>query len=147
MTRVDFYILPDQAEQNRMVLACRLAEKAFRQGHQIYIHTSSEQVSEQLDELMWTFRQNSFVPHQLATAADQAPVTIGHQEQAPDEQADVLLNMSAEVPLFFSRFKRVAELVNQAEDTRQQGRIRYKFYRDRGYPMHTHNLQSDTGRK
>lgn len=140
MTRVDFYILQDQVEQNRLILACRLAEKAFKQGHRIYIHTPSAQTSSQLDELMWTFRQNSFVPHQLAEAGVEAPVIIGHQEQVTDEHADVLLNMSAEVPLFFSRFKRVAELVNQADETRNNGRTRYKFYRDRGYPMHTHNL-------
>ncbi|HED17191.1 MAG TPA: DNA polymerase III subunit chi [Gammaproteobacteria bacterium] len=141
MTRVDFYILPDQAEKNRLILACRLAEKAFKQGHSIYIHTASEQSSAQLDELMWTFRQGSFVPHQLATAdGEPAPVLIGHQQEAPESQADVLLNMTAEVPLFFSRFQRVAELVNQADEIRAQARTRFKFYRDRGYPMHTHNL-------
>lgn len=140
MTRVDFYILPDQAEQNRLILACRLTEKAFKQGHSIYIHTPSVQTSAQLDELMWTFRQGSFVPHQLATAGEHAPVLIGHQQEVPDGQADVLLNMTAEVPLFFSRFQRVAELVNQADEIRQQARTRFKFYRDRGYPMHTHNL-------
>ncbi len=141
MTRVDFYILPDQAEKNRLILACRLAEKAFKQGHSIYIHTASEQSSTQLDELMWTFRQGSFVPHQLAaTDGEHAPILIGHQQEAPDGQADVLLNMTAEVPLFFSRFQRVAELVNQADEIRTQARTRFKFYRDRGYPMQTHNL-------
>jgi len=140
MTRVDFYILPDQAEKNRLMLACRLAEKAFKQGHSIYIHTASMQSSTHLDELMWTFRQGSFVPHQLASAEQLSPVLIGHQQEAPDGQADVLLNMTADVPLFFSRFQRVAELVNQADEIRQQARTRFKFYRDRGYPMHTHNL-------
>jgi len=141
MTRVDFYILPDQAEKNRLILACRLAEKAFKQGHSIYIHTASKQSSTQLDELMWTFRQGSFVPHQLVTAdSEHSPVLIGHQQEAPDDQADVLLNMATEVPLFFSRFQRVAELVNQADEIRTQARTRFKFYRDRGYPMHTHNL-------
>lgn len=141
MTRVDFYILPDQAEKNRLILACRLAEKAFKQGHSIYIHTASEQSSTRLDELMWTFRQGSFVPHQLATTdGEHAPILIGHQQEAPEDQADVLLNMTTEVPLFFSRFQRVAELVNQAEEIRTQARTRFKFYRDRGYPMQTHNL-------
>ncbi len=53
----------------------------------------------------------------------------------------MLINLAAEVPLFFSRFERVAELVNEQADTRSQGRARYSFYRERGYPLHTHEIK------
>ena len=53
---------------------------------------------------------------------------------------DNLLNLSAESPLFFSRFERLLELVSTEEADRLAGRARYKFYRERGYPMFTHDL-------
>ena len=67
------------------------------------------------------------------------PVLIGHAD-APEGLNQVLINLDMAVPLFFSRFERVVEIVNQDEIQRQQARERFKFYRDRGYDLHTHNL-------
>src|SRR3569832_2056639 len=64
MTRVDFYILPDASTDGRERLACRLADKAYRLGHEVYIHARDRQHAARLDELLWTFRAGSFVPHQ-----------------------------------------------------------------------------------
>ncbi|MEJ2644677.1 MAG: DNA polymerase III subunit chi, partial [Gammaproteobacteria bacterium] len=64
---------------------------------------------------------------------------VGHQE-SPETDCDVLINLAAEVPLFFSRFERVAELIGNNEENKQQGRQRYRFYKDRGYTLDTHNL-------
>jgi len=139
MTRVDFYILDEDAGENRQHYACRLTDKAYRQGRKVYIHTSSQAEAQMLDRLLWTFRDQSFVPHGIAGATDPdiTPVIIGEQE--PPEQADdVLINLSAEVPPFFSRFERVAEIVDQQEEIKQASRKHYQFYRDRGYPLNTH---------
>ena len=67
------------------------------------------------------------------------PVLIGHVD-APESINQVLINLDAAVPMFFSRFERVVEIVNQDETLRQQARDRFKFYRDRGYDLQTHNL-------
>jgi DNA polymerase-3 subunit chi len=143
MTRVDFYIIEDSHEQARQRLACRLAEKAYALDHTIYIHTDDRSEAQQLDQLLWTFRDGSFIPHCLRDdkVADQAAIVIGHGDE-PTDHNQVLINLGNEVPAFFSRFERVAEVIAGDEPTRQAGRARFKFYRDRGYELNTHNLDN-----
>jgi DNA polymerase-3 subunit chi len=143
MTRIDFYILEQQHTEARQRFACRLAEKAWQQGHRVYIHTGGAEQSRRLDELLWSYRVESFTPHSLddAAAADAAPVHIGHGGE-PRHHDEVLINLAPEVPLFFSRFERVFELVDQHTESRQQGRERFRFYRDRGYPLGNHTINS-----
>lgn len=141
MTRVDFYVLDHSDSQAQQRLACRIADKAYSKENQIYIHTNDPQQSEQLDQLMWVYKDGSFLPHCLISAEEsiQTPVLIGHDHE-PEHNTDVLINLADEVPGFFSRFERIVELVTGDEPTRQKARQRYKFYRDRGYPIETHNL-------
>lgn len=141
MTRVDFYVIDSPAPTARETLICKLAEKAYALKHKIYIHTESAEQAQQLDEKLWTFRQGSFVPHSLynSNEAELSPVLIGHNHE-PEQQTDVLINASYEVPMFFSRFERVAEIVTNDEQQRQQARERFKFYKERGYQLETHNL-------
>jgi DNA polymerase III, chi subunit len=143
MTRIDFYILEHGGPEQGPQVACRVAEKAWLAGHKVYIHAADAREAERLDELLWTFRQGSFVPHQrleAGTAADAlTPIHIGWGTE-PEVHDEVLINLAAEVPLFFSRFERVAEIVPADDSAKQQGRARYKFYRDRGYPLETHTL-------
>lgn len=142
MTKIDFYILPEQSSQSGELLACRLAEKAFHQQHTIYIHTASSAQANHLDDLLWTFNQGSFLPHDIANQGSKpnAPITIGFQD-APQIDCDVMINLSEEIPSFFSRFTRVAEVVDRTADARSQARERYRFYRDRGYTLDTHELK------
>ncbi len=145
MTRVDFYILPDSSANGRERFACRLAEKAYKMGHTLYLHTGSVQQAKQLDDLLWSFKQGSFLPHEIEGSSqdEPPPILIGHSDETPGEphsHCDVLINLAPAVPGFFSRFERVAELINQANDLKMQGRERFKFYRDRGYSLETHNL-------
>jgi DNA polymerase-3 subunit chi len=144
MTQVDFYILPGTDLQQRMQFACRLTDKAYRLGHRVYIHTQSAQQTGQLDDLLWTFQQSSFIPHavfQTTGDGDAPPVQLGHDGE-PDASHEVLINLAREVPLFFSRFERVAELIDGDDDTRRQGRRRYSFYKERGYPLRTHEIRN-----
>jgi len=146
MTKVDFYILEQPHSEARARFACRLAEKAWQQGNRVYIHTDSAEQSQRLDELLWTFRAGSFVPHALdeATDADATPIHIGHGSE-PHHHDQVLINLAPEVPLFFSRFERVAEVVGHEEECRAQGRERFRFYRDRGYPLENHTITAGQG--
>jgi DNA polymerase III subunit chi len=142
MTQVDFYVLDERATDNRFTLACRLSEKIYHQGRRIYIHTGSDDETRHMNRLLWTFRQGSFVPHGSAGDCDPAvtPVIIGHQDDAADEH-DVLINLNAEVPTFFSRFERVAELIDKEPQVISAGRERFRFYRDRGYPLNKHDIK------
>ena len=140
MTKVDFYILGNGSREHT---ACKLIEKAYKLGNRIYIHTESAQQAKQLDDLLWTFRDGSFVPHeQYQPGVDSdSPIQIGCHE-TPETDSEVLINLASEVPLFFSRFLRVAELVGPDPAAKTQGRERFRFYRDRGYPLDTHELNA-----
>lgn len=141
MTQVDFYVLDERASGNRFLLACRLAEKIYHQGRRIFINTASEEEQRHMDRLLWTFRQGSFVPHASLDKADPSstPVIIGIAGEA-GEEADVMINLAPEVPACFSRFERVAELIDREAPVKAAGRERFRFYRDRGYPLNTHEI-------
>lgn len=140
MTKVDFYILQSGSREH---LACKLIEKAFTLGHRIYVHAGSEDQANKIDHLLWTFRAGSFIPHQRyqQDSNDDSPVQLGTHE-APDVHSDVLINLAPEVPLFFSRFQRVAELVGPDDQEKALGREHFQFYRDRGYSLDTHEISN-----
>lgn len=137
--RVDFYIL--KSNQNRELAACRLCEKAWQQGMRIHIQAESESQALQLDELLWTFRDGSFVPHCLTTdaAAGEAAITIGWSD-TPERQAQVLINLAQVVPSSYTRFERLAEIVNQEEGIKSAGRERFAFYRQQNHELHHHEI-------
>ncbi len=140
MPRVDFYILPDADEHQRQTYLCRLVDKAYRLGHRVWIHTPAADHAAALDERLWTFSQASFVPHERAQASEpDSAVVLGEGLEPAGERA-LLVNEGSEVPAFFERFARVAEIVNQDEGVRRRSRERYAFYRDRGYELHHHRV-------
>ena len=141
MTQVDFYIISPQMPDDRYQFTCRLVDKVYGQGHRIYIHTGSDGEVRHLDRLLWTFRDQSFIPHGPAESADPelTPVLLGSGE-APEQEDDVLINLAAEVPEFFSRFGRIAEIIDSDPEVKRVGRTRFRFYKDRGYPLKTHQL-------
>lgn len=142
MSRVDFYILAGTGEPSRHIFACRLAEKAYRLNNTVHIHTASREQAEVLDQLLWTFRDGSFVPHELLGVPGRhtdAPVTIGF-EASEIGHRDLLINLTDEVPPGASSFPRVAELVTSDEESRQRSRTRFVHYRDLGVELETHNI-------
>lgn len=141
MTRVDFYVGKTSSLQARLLLTCKLVEKACRQNMHTYIHTDATATSTRLDDMLWTFNDLSFIPHALAPTTEKGVnVQIGHQHE-PMENCDFLINLSNEVPEFFPRFERLAEIIDQEEAILHAGRKRYQFYRDRGYNLEYHQLQ------
>jgi DNA polymerase-3 subunit chi len=139
VTQVDFYILDENAPRSRALFACRLTEKAVSLGHRVYLHAASEGAARELDELLWTFRDRSFLPHCLAGSGEDAPVHIGHSGE-PAGPFHLLVNLGAEVPGFFERFERVAEVVDGDEGQKARGRERFRHYKDRGIAPETHKL-------
>ena len=145
MTRVDFYVLPDGAPSSRERFACRLADIAYRRGQRVYVFAQSKDQARALDNLLWTFQAGSFVPHDLhpSESAAHTPILIGH-DGVPDDGHGVLINLAESVPNFFSRFERLAEVVNQDASIKHSGRERFRFYRDRGYALETHTMAAQT---
>ena len=141
MTQVDFYVLQPEAGGDRFALACRIAEKARRAGHRVLIHSRDAVCARHVDGLLWTLWEHSFVPHGLLGEVDPTvnPILIGDGGQDLDEH-QVLINLDAEVPTFFSRFERLIECVDHDADVRNASRERFRYYREHGYPLNTHNV-------
>jgi DNA polymerase-3 subunit chi len=141
MARVDFYVLSQSGEQARRLFACKLAEKAYRLENTVHIIAASRTDAERLDELLWTFRDGSFVPHHIVTATGnpESPISIGCDSD-PVEPRDLLINLCDEVPATAASFPRVAELVSSDQDSKQRSRARYSHYRDQGHELNTHKL-------
>lgn len=136
--RIDFYILSDDTPTARELFCCRIAEKAYRMGHRIYVLTDSDSQARRVDDLLWTFRDGSFVPHARAAghADPPPPVLIGSGEDPPPPTADVLINLATAVPASFRQFARIAEIVDPAG--RASGRERFRFYRAEGLQPNSH---------
>jgi DNA polymerase-3 subunit chi len=141
--RVDFYVLSDPASEASLRLACRLAEKAHRMGLRVHVHSASAEQAHRLDDLLWTFRAGSFLPHALVSegAPQDYPIRIGW-DPADAQQGDLLINLATGVAPFYAGFQRVAELVGPSEAERAAGRDRYRFYRERGHTPHSHRLSA-----
>ena len=142
MARIDFYVLSQSGEQARQLFACRLAEKAYKLEHTVHIHTGDEATASRPDELLWTFRDGSFVPHDLvrAGAADpEAPVSVGCHAGYTGAR-DLLINLDDVIPACAGAFPRIAELVTSDEDSKQKSRKRFVTYRDEGHELETHNV-------
>ena len=141
MPRVDFYVLPDDKDNGRALLACRLADKAYTLGHEVYILVASEAQAGAFDDLLWTFRQDSFIPHErYPLAGDEAsPVLIG--TILPTEaRAYILINFTDRLPEGFERYERIAELVDQNPEVLAKSRERFRQYREQGLTPETHKL-------
>lgn len=140
MTRVDFYILPDEQPNNLRLFACRLAEKAWQQGHRILIRTENADEARKMDDLLWTFRDGSFIPHALAGSDDDTvqPILISGDD-GDSGGFPLLINMRADI-VQHAGAERIAEIVNQAADLKQRGRAHYKLYRDLGHELHHHEM-------
>ena len=139
MTRVGFYVVQAAAAGQRLQVAARLADKAFAQGHRIYINATDKPQAQALDELLWSFRPASFLPHALAGDPQSEQIAIGWG-QDPGKHSDLLINLQLEIPSFFSRFARVAEVVTQDEDSLAALRKSWLFYKERGYQLEKHDL-------
>ncbi len=145
MPQVDFYVPDREVPDGELLLACRVAELAYRAGHRAYVYCLSEAQARMLDGMLWSFRAESFVPH--ARAQDplvaRAPVVLGYGFPPPQAD-DLLLNLTHPVPSFFEKFRRIAELVEPNAVRRAQSRHRYNFYRKRGIRPETHEISLGT---
>ncbi|MGH7058293.1 MAG: DNA polymerase III subunit chi, partial [Acetobacteraceae bacterium] len=139
LTRIDFYVTDAAGALARERLACRIAAKAAGLGHRLHIHLATESALEQMDELLWTFGDTSFLPHARLGADEAVPVTLDIAA-APEPAPALLINLADEIPGFFSHFDRVAEIVSGDARVRTSGREHFRFYRDRGYPLQHHVL-------
>lgn len=141
MTQIDFHILPDASVDARWLYTCRLVEKVVSLGHKVLIAVDTEAEAQTLDDLLWSFKPESFIPHQIISNDS------GHDDDVSAEitftgesgnHNQVLINLGSLVPDYFSRFDRLSEIVIQEPKILESTREHYRFYKQRGYPISQH---------
>lgn len=141
--KVDFYLLSDTEPRARLRTACRLAEKAYDQGLRVTLRTGGAAETAEIDELLWSFSDRSFVPHCVwpadSAVAAETPVLIG-SGALPESHRDVLVNLGDDAPPGFEGYARVLEIVGADEAAKTLGRSRWRRYREHGANPESHNL-------
>ena len=134
MTRVYFYL----NVVNKQQTIAEMVHAGIAKRREITISLESKEAANQLGELLWHANDSSFLPN-VAVSHEMAPLTPVHLhwQDGPLHQDDMLINLNATEPLFFSRFRHLIELVGTDETDKVAARKRFKFYRDRGYEIKT----------
>lgn len=137
MTRIDFYQLnPERTSYDRVI--CQLCQKAYENGQLTLLLTQNPQQSEHLDNRLWTYTDDSFLPHDRGETGDLITPILINDNPDPDGERQLLINLCATVPSYFAQFERVIELVT--EENKTQARAHYSYYKERGYPLKHINL-------
>jgi DNA polymerase-3 subunit chi len=137
VTKVTFYKLASSAPSLKFV--CRLIQKAYLAKQQVLCLVADDQTAEQLNQLLWGFEPHAFIPHDIGT--EQIPVAISTAAE-PGDHHQLLINLQAEIPTWFSRFDRVIELVQPESEQEQIKRNNFRFYKERGYALDFHDVTS-----
>lgn len=140
--RVDFYIL-NHPRHNRDQYACRIIEKAYKKGRRVYLQTQSKEHATMLDTLLWTFRDQSFVPHGLVGTMKAAPIHIGYGD-IHAEHNDILINLSQTISHAdtYACFKRIIEIADTDPTIKQSVREHYKQYQSLNWDCNTHQIDN-----
>ena len=141
--RVDFYVLSEDAPDARLRWACRLAEQAAEQGSRVYLQTIDQGDARRLDELLWTYNDRSFLPHEIfsggAASHERVMVMLG-DAAAPPSHRQLVVNLTEAIPAELEQYERVAEIVDVDPERKRTARERYKQYRERGATLESHNV-------
>ena len=144
MSNVTFYLLNTPNPDDVYRVLCRLVDKAFQQQQHAYIYTNTLEEAQRIDDLLWTFRDISFIPHQIGEITptpDQLPVSITIGTEEPKQAYyDILFNLAHEVPHFFPNFSRIIEMVAEEKSHKTYSRKKYKLYKEKNYALTMHNI-------
>ena len=138
---VIFHHFENDDERKQMNYVYRLIEKGYKKRFgKIYVHASNEEQAKLIDDQLWTFRQESFIPHfRLGNEPHNAPITIGF-EAYPNESYDVIINLSdlAKDPALEP--KKIHEIVPSSEEKRSLARAKWKTYKDLNCKIKSHKV-------
>lgn len=142
MAQIEFYVLEGSDARARWRFACQKVEKAYLAGEHVYVALEDEADLQAFDNLLWTFADRSFVPHEplaASSAWEDTPVLLGMSAAAPPG-AQTLVNLASALPGGISDAGRVIEIIDADEGRRRAGRVRFRQYRERGLEPQTSNL-------
>jgi DNA polymerase-3 subunit chi len=140
MPRADFYLIAKpRFRDDPLLLVCELAKRAFESGQPTLILARSLDQAEQLDEKLWEFDDDAFIPHQIAGDDDDAitPVLIVPPGAAPAERG-LVINLRDECAP--GLFERVLEVVPADEEQRLGSRKRWTTYKAAAFEVAKHDM-------
>jgi DNA polymerase-3 subunit chi len=142
VTQIDFYT----HVEDKWKTACVLAGKAHSRGLKVTVFCPDAETAQRLDRMLWTSPPTGFLPHCAPgdPLAPETPVIVDSSGETLVHD-DVLINLRAEWPSFFGRFRRLIEIVSLEDSDREAARERFRFYRDRGYEIRSHDLSKTSG--
>lgn len=145
MAQIDFYLLPGNVLSGLMLFCARLCEKACEQGLRIHIQTADSLETEALDETLWSFRPESFLPHVRTSAVEPTDefISFSHDTKALNgtRQPDLLLLTQPILPTGWNQTVRTALLISNDERIIQASRWLYKKLTQDGHSLKTHDLR------
>ncbi len=135
MTRVEFFF---NVEDKFQKLA-ELSEKAIAKNVKLMVLAETDARATEIAQYLWRLPQQ-FLPNHSANhpLAAETPIVVDWQGEKLLHD-EVLINLQHPQPLFFSRFRRLIEIVGSDEEDKTEARVRYKFYRDRGYEIKSYD--------
>jgi len=142
MKQADFYILSKEDEASRKLFACKISEKAYKMEKSIHISSPDKDYSKDLSKLLWSFKAESFLPHEIETKETKKNpkcILITHYKKITDE-SDVLINLSGMEVDECIKFKRIVEIILNKEDYKKEARERFVEFRDLGYKVNSHQM-------
>ena len=146
MKQVDFYLISNRVRDAKFKFASRLANKLQRLNKSCLLVTENEAQTAELDRLMWSFSDSSFLAHDpISDDKPLSSIQIGeHNSVSPqvlERKHDVLINLTSEVPVFNHHFARIAEIIEADDESKASARKRYKNYQSEGFEMKMHTIE------
>jgi DNA polymerase III subunit chi len=148
MAETTVFFVETKSEEQPLVV-CRWVERFYDQGKRVQVLAGSSPAAQNLDHLLWTFAQGSFIPHRIASSGVEVvavePVIITLAE-IPVSDAAVLVCDGPTNFEFLLRYELVVHfvLLDDAEK-RLYSRSLWQRLRDRGVRT-THIPYASTGR-
>lgn len=129
MPQVDFYNLPTASPDEYLLFVCRLINKAWQQVDSIYIHCNDESQRQMLNQRLWQFKPESFIPHDLIEDVPNAPVTLGLKENSYSSlRVALFVNLTAQPVENHHCFNRIVEFVINDPVHKENARNNYRYY-------------------
>lgn len=141
LPRIDFYIIPEKTTQAIWLFICKLLEKAYHQKSRSFIYVEDEACAEKIHDLLWTFKEDSFIPHELFSQTNSAPIQIGHGNHYPANDFDILFNLTGSIPEFFTSFNRIIEVAPEEPAWKNNSRNKYREYKAQNFVINNHDLR------
>ena len=141
-TNVLFHHFESIERKDFLIYVCKLIEKGYKQNiNPIYIKTNTQKQAEELDKILWTFRQESYIPHTLVdqVSNNTQPVQIGWIDNEI-EDAEAIINLSDGMPDISNHLKKIHEIIENIDEKKEKARERWKKYKSIGFNIKAHKV-------